>query len=154
MFFIRDAMKTWELDSKHYFNYLAAYRRAGMGPSLVLPPQPQPFLSFPLFPSNARCARPLLLTKQASQKKKERSHIMGSLPFPNSPAITRPEADFPRAGSRAKGLLVWAAVSKRTTWTTTISTWIFTKGVSRSPTGVFEWNLSWNETQESFWRKH
>lgn len=31
-------MKTWELDSKYYFNYLVAYRHAGMGLSLVLHP--------------------------------------------------------------------------------------------------------------------
>lgn len=37
-----------------------------------------------------------------------------------------------------------------------ISMWIFTKGFSCGPTGVFEWNLSRKgryETYESFWRK-
>lgn len=57
-------MKTQELDSKYYFNYLAAYQHTEMGLSLVL----HPHLSLPLFPrsigvSACRCACPILLVK-------------------------------------------------------------------------------------------
>lgn len=39
-------METWELDSKYCFNYLVAYRHAGMGLSLVPHPHLSLLLSF------------------------------------------------------------------------------------------------------------
>lgn len=142
-------MKTWQHDSK-YFNYLIAYWHARMGLSLMLHPHLSLLLSLLAFVSQQLwcfcfqvCTAPPC---QAAtfKNQEEKSHRRVSLPLPIFPAILQDHKWAshvpPCEGSRV--LLVGAAMEVRITKKLMLLGWIFTKGFSHSPGGVFEGDLN------------
>lgn len=152
-------MESWQQILFQLFNYW----HAGMGLSLVLHPHLSFLLSLFAFVSQQLsfqvCRAPPCQTT-ILKKKKGRKVIKGSLCHSQFfQQFYRTTSGLPTSLD-VKGpaivLLVEAAVEMRITQRMMLLGWIFTKGFSHSPAGVFEGDLRRKgryKTREGCWRK-